>query len=448
MATEKQSRVLRVGVVRGGEVTEHLIDERVDVTVGTGSKNTIALPTGPEAFTLFAVEGAGYRLRFQPGITGRLHARGTEVDLETLRAQNLSRADEGAHSVELGDDTRGKLSLGETTLLFQFVDAPAAAPIGPPPAPLEPWKNLDKLFLAVFVISMFVHGVSALVIHNTPIPDSYDLDRVPDRFKAFIVDKSEDTPEEAPPPDDAPGEEELAEADEPEEDLAEDEPPSEDIKERAASKEVQEAVKNTGLMAVIGVRGDGASAGEGLVADILGSGANLAEDLDAALAGVSGVGTATSEDALALKSGLQGGGDGETAGIGDMATGGGGAGKVKTGARKTPTVKGKMSSGRVEVETGTADAGAIARYLKARYKSIAGCYEKELKRNPALKGKIVVRIVIGTTGRVADVSIEKDTVGSAAVATCIRNRIRPWRFPFKPEEETAISAPFIFTAQG
>ena len=74
--------------------------------------------------------------------------------------------------------------------------------------------------------------------------------------------------------------------------------------------------------------------------------------------------------------------------------------------------------------------------------------EKELKRNPNLKGKVVVRFVIKPTGRAGDIEIEENTLGSEAVGSCIRTTIRNWAFPFRPDSETAVSYPFVFSPAG
>ena len=151
---------------------------------------------------------------------------------------------------------------------------------------------------------------------------------------------------------------------------------------------------------------------------------------------------ASGSDALALKTGLKGGGDGKAADIGQLATHGGG--HVGTGRRHSPVIRGTISAGQTEVDSSTVNAAAITHYIKARMRSITSCYEMELKRNPSLKGKLLVRITINTRGMVGDIEFDEDTLHSAAVRDCVRNRIRPWRFPVKPSESTPVSVPFIF----
>jgi TonB family protein len=78
-------------------------------------------------------------------------------------------------------------------------------------------------------------------------------------------------------------------------------------------------------------------------------------------------------------------------------------------------------------------------------KAIQNCYEKELKRNPSLKGKVVVRFSITPSGRSGDIEVEENTLGNEGVASCIRTVIRGWIFPFKPTDNVAVAYPFLFS---
>lgn len=132
--------------------------------------------------------------------------------------------------------------------------------------------------------------------------------------------------------------------------------------------------------------------------------------------------------------------------IGAIGTQGGG--KVDLGDKKETVVKGRVQDATPEIESADVDRDALARYVRARKAAIQSCYEKELKRNPNLKGKVVVRFTIKTSGRAGDIEIEENTLGSEAVGSCIRTTIRSWVFPFKPDDETAVSYPFVFAPAG
>lgn len=59
-------------------------------------------------------------------------------------------------------------------------------------------------------------------------------------------------------------------------------------------------------------------------------------------------------------------------------------------------------------------------------KSVQYCYERELRRNPDLKGKIVVRFTISPQGSVVKVEVVSSTVKNRQVERCVVNRIRRW----------------------
>ena len=60
---------------------------------------------------------------------------------------------------------------------------------------------------------------------------------------------------------------------------------------------------------------------------------------------------------------------------------------------------------------------------------IKACYERALKRNPNLSGKVVIHWTITQAGTVSGVDVEQDTLGDAEVASCIKSLVARWRFP-------------------
>jgi TonB family protein len=174
---------------------------------------------------------------------------------------------------------------------------------------------------------------------------------------------------------------------------------------------------------------------------VLGSGTGSG-DVAAALAGARGVSVATADSVGARA----GGGAGRTAGIGDVGTSGGG--KVALAGKGDAKVSGQVSTAAPEVDSADVDRAALSRYIRDRLGAIRGCYERELKRNPGLKGKVVVRFNITPAGRAGDIRIEENTLGSPEVASCISGLMRSWIFPFKPPDEVPVQYPFLFTSAG
>lgn len=114
-------KVIRIGIVQGGRVIEErVIKQRTTVTIGASEKATfvIASPAVPPLFELFQRVGDGYVLNVLHGMNGRIALASGITDLQSVREQ----------PVKLTDDARGKIVVGDTTLLFQFVAAPPVQP--------------------------------------------------------------------------------------------------------------------------------------------------------------------------------------------------------------------------------------------------------------------------------------------------------------------------------
>jgi outer membrane biosynthesis protein TonB len=122
---------LRVGlVVAGCLVQERLFERGTRVTVGRDERATFVVEAEgiPERFVLFERVGPDYCIHFLDGMTGRLEVDDGIHDLEALRAR-ADRSRDG-YRLRLPDHARGRLVLGDTTLLFQLVE--------PPPRPHRP----------------------------------------------------------------------------------------------------------------------------------------------------------------------------------------------------------------------------------------------------------------------------------------------------------------------
>jgi outer membrane biosynthesis protein TonB len=78
--------------------------------------------------------------------------------------------------------------------------------------------------------------------------------------------------------------------------------------------------------------------------------------------------------------------------------------------------------------------------------AIKGCYERSLKRNPSLSGKIVVRWTITAAGTVQGVEIDSDTIGDPDIVSCIKGLIGRWRFAAPSGGSVEVSFPFLFSS--
>jgi hypothetical protein len=92
---------------------------------------------------------------------------------------------------------------------------------------------------------------------------------------------------------------------------------------------------------------------------------------------------------------------------------------------------------------GEIDARAVARIIRGQIGGIAACYERSLRSDPALMGRMSVTFIIGGAGRITSLS----TVGleaAPAVGSCVGGRLRGLVFPVAFGGGAEFTAPFAF----
>jgi outer membrane biosynthesis protein TonB len=448
----QQPKVLRVGVIQGGKIVEErVIPARAPVTVGASAKNTIVVPQSnlPATTTVFAWQGDRYQLFFAANQEGRIQSAQGAADFGALISQGLAKKEGRGYSVPVGEEQRGKVLLGEVTLLWQFVTPPPEAPrpVLPKEAKGNHFRSMDKLFVSVLTASMLVHGAAYLALANTDLPPEVTLEEIPDRYAKVLIPERLPLPPverkvEAQAP--APTEEQKPEEAKKGEPGERKKGKAETAEQAAASKAaraaaVARAVQSKGMLKVLGALGPGAGAG-GAVADVFGAGGGMS-DVATALSGAGGVAVATDPGA---GGGRKGGGQGGAASIGDLATGGGGGGKVGYGAKSEVRVSGTVATEAAEVDSADIDQAKLSAFVRARMGLIKACYENALKRNPVLKGKMSIRFTILETGGLSDISAAANSLGSPEVASCIINTMRTWRTQFHPSGPVTVEYPFVF----
>ena len=435
----QQEKVLRIGVIQSGKIVEErVLPARQAVTLGTSSKNTIVVPlaNAPESVVVFAYQGDRYILQFEQGAEGRVQGPQGAADLSALVSQGVAKPAGKICSVPVNEDQRGKLVIGEITLLWQFVAPPAEVP--KPALPKESkgahFKSMDRLFSVVLFVSFALHSGFYIALANTELPKEVTLEEIPDRYAKVLI------PERMPKPPEKKEEKKAEVAAQQRQEKAEEK--KAETQEQVAQKKaaraaaVAKAVQSKGILKVLGALGPGT--GGGAVADVFGSGGGMG-DVASALSGAGGVAVATDPGA---GGGRKGGGEGGAASIGNLATTGGG--KVGLGTKTEVKVSGSVAAEEAEVDSSDIDQGKLGAFVRARMGLIKACYENALKRNPGLKGKISIRFTILETGALSDISTAQNSLGSAEVASCIMNTMRSWRTQFRPSGPVTVEYPFVF----
>ncbi len=463
--SKKEEKILRVGIIQGGRIIEErLLRKRAPVSVGWSPKNTFVLPGSklPKSFTLFDVKGSSYVLNFRDDTKGRLSIAGEVLDMGDVKRHRLVRKKGSSYQIPLDSKARGKIVLGDVTLLFQLVAPPPLPPkLKLPASARGGWfKSIDWNFVGICVVSAFLQvvPVSFIVLHDWPEPKRTEM--IPDRFVSLIVDVPK---EKKPKKQEIKQGEGQMEGEEKASKKPRKKPRKGDQRKKATAQKQQDPeaaaraaaarkralakkVRGKTLLRFITAKAADGESGTAGIVDTLAQGAARSR-IDEAFAGAMGVATATAGSQRARHGGAAAtAGEGKVAGIESLGSTTAHKTIKGTGRRKERRVRAniKVSGPSKTFGTGRMSPDQIAAAVRRRIKAVKSCYERELKKDPTLKGKIVIQFTIGEVGRVISSRIASSTMKSSAVGNCILARLRRWRFP-KPEGgSVTVSYPFVF----
>ncbi len=449
-APAHRSRILRIGIVQGGRIVEErLIRKRESVSLGWSSKSTFAVPSEalPKQWMLFELTPKGYVARFAEGMDARIAVANEVVSLSQLKQANRARRHGAAWVLALDERSRGKITVGDLTILFQFVVPPPPQPRPQLPASVRgSWSTgLDWAFTAIGATSFLVHLAMVVYLRSVDWPRKPDLEEIPDRFVQMVVKAK--PPE---PPKQQVTKEEKGDEKKPEKKVASASSASKAPKKEISAEEkarldaerrarLAEQVRNTGILKLLGAKADGS----GSIADVLGKG-DVDRDQEKAFQGVGGLTVATGDAALrGVKSGT--GGTGKVASISGLRGAGSIAGADTGAGAGERKVRGVVKSEAPAVD-GELDPSLVSKEVRARIGAVKACYERALKRNPNLSGKVKVRWTITPAGTVTGIEIDEDSLGDTEVSSCIKGLVARWRFPAPSGGAVEVVFPFVFQA--
>jgi len=448
MSQKPERKVLRVGLIRKGVVLkEHLLLQREPVTIGVDERCTFHIPIEglPPRYPLFKVVNGAYVLQFSERMTGKVNVGDQFLDFPTLIEKGISTPSGRLHLLTLDDSFRGKIDVGDLTLLFQFIAPPPPRLKVKVPAAFQRsiWDTLDWHFVNCLLASLVLQAGSITFITTREYPEKeLKLADIPNRFLSVIVKPKppEPPPDQEKPVDDDKGE--PKDSGQEAETAADDEPLPADTPENKAQRTaiLTDRVQRKTLLGFLAVSGDGPASG--LVGELSGEAArvSMAEAFK-------GAGLAMADSASLKRRAAAGDSEGGTIDVDDSRLVGGERKAVSTGRKveKAPTGNLKMSAPSEAVGTGSLSRADIEKTVTRRAGALKSCYESELKKDNTLKGKIEVQFTIQPSGRVSAARVTTNTMSSPAVGACIVAQIQRWRFPQPSGGDVTIKYPFVFT---
>ena len=131
VGSSSKPKILRIGIIQGGRIVEErLVRKREDITIGQSAKNMFVVLSDalPRNWLLFEMTGSGYVAHFSDGMDARIAVGNEIISLSQLKQTGKIQKRGAAWVLPLDERARGKITLADMTILFQFVTPPPPQP--------------------------------------------------------------------------------------------------------------------------------------------------------------------------------------------------------------------------------------------------------------------------------------------------------------------------------
>lgn len=438
--SEVPTRWLRVAIVRGDRIVDERWITHDRLVIGDDEAADVVCAGTPR--TLFVKRDGRWELTLDAELEGRIGTRGAVRSLTELRT--------GAEgSLRLDDDARGRLVVGELTLLFALEATRTATARAPLPASARGGllTQIDARFTAFVVASFTAFFGLAIVLESSDFPVSHES--IATDHLARLVFAEPTPPPEPDERDDVSDDVRVSDA--------RDTPPTtqtRNVSRDARSSAAPSAAPSADDRARIAEEASlavqmmlGAQGLNGAVHDVLRGGVPTA-DAAQILGDASGVVPATAS-ASVLRPG-DGGGDGS--GEDDL----GAIARRRVAALEPTSAATERTISDVRIERfepigggGDFDAAVVARAMRARLSAFRRCYEQALRHEPTLAGRWTIELTITERGEASEASIAERSTHSDTLERCVVEAVRRLRVnPAPVGDSVRLAYPLVFAPQG
>ena len=90
---------------------------------------------------------------------------------------------------------------------------------------------------------------------------------------------------------------------------------------------------------------------------------------------------------------------------------------------------------------------AIGRVINSKRARLVYVFEKYLKKEPNLSGKLIIKFTILPNGSIVNVTVVSSTINNSDFQKTVCRYVRRWKFPVIPDEqgEVTVTYPFVFS---
>jgi TonB family protein len=443
----KLGKQLFLTIEQAGKVSQVRLNHGDDFTIGKDPHNDLTIygDEYPAKHTLFEKKNNHYQLSYQKFMNGEVEAGESRLRFKDLILHNLLPKKDESYFYPLTQDKKGYVVAGDAKITFQFVGADSENPLL---AELRNFKgyswtyvtfrNLVQdwqfkiILLLVFVLHAFVlNYMSRFEIDAVQKMKSVDL---PERFAKFLVKTPAEIGLESGRPglsgtenEEEGGEEEAAERN------------RDDLASRETRPEAQGVL---GLLTGIG----GSNQSSSLTDLLLDKG--LVKELDAVMSSTN----------LQVGRSSTNGGDIDPDVLVGTSPLGGGIDDILKDVNQVESValgeKGQIQLDQIGGMSGTGGGlgkrseDSVRGVMMSYTGRLTYIYNKYLKKDPELRGKIVVEVTIEADGTISAAKVTSSTVNHADFEREILNFVRKWKYAPIDEGTVTVSYPLFFNKVG
>lgn len=112
------------------------------------------------------------------------------------------------------------------------------------------------------------------------------------------------------------------------------------------------------------------------------------------------------------------------------------------GSRRTPS----LYHCRLRVVVTEPSPPLIRSTVRRHANDVRACYNRALRRDPTVEGRVTVQFVIDPDGKVPAAAMHDTEIDDPLMVNCITRAVRRWTFPVSPDSGTSlVRYPWVFS---
>ncbi|MFQ5824271.1 MAG: TonB family protein [bacterium] len=440
----KSKTQLSLKIEQAGKVSYHRLTRNDRLTIGKNLNNDITIfgDHFPKKHILFSRNNNQFEIRIQNYMKGKVRVGQSQLSFKDMIVHNLLPVKGNSFSYSLTQNKEGYIIIGDAKISFRFVGGGTqdSRELSIPKFKGYSWlyatlKDMcrDIPFKAIVLLFIIFHALmlNYMSKHAKDFKPQVNVSKVPERFAKFIIKSPPTTKEIKKSTTRGVEEEESSPTEKTERSRAE---------ESRGKKAKPEAQGILGLLT-----GKGSTDHSSSTIDFL-LDKRLVRELDQVM----------SNSKLQVGKGNNSGNDLDN--LISLSELGSGIDDILDDINQVESVSFKQK-GQIEIEQigkmrgnhealGKRTEESVRSLMLSYTGRLTYIYNKYLKRDPELRGKIVTEVVIEASGKVSNVKIVSSTVNNREFELEILNFIRRWQYEPIDKGTVIVTYPLVFNKIG